>query len=422
MGSIPFAHMISVQEALDAIQCEVTPRKSELLAADRALDFVLNEDIVSDQDVPQRDQSIVDGYAVRSSDFAIRGLQPEGSVVELEIVEEVTAGQVPTCEVQAGRTVRVMTGVAIPPGADAVVMTEQVDVLDEPGIPLGVARFNTKSVKEGQNVMLRGTSLVRGQRVLVAGTRLRPADIGVIAQMGREEVRVISKTTLAVLPTGDELIDPSFLPGPGKIRNSNGPMLIACGRKLGLDVTDLGIGRDEPEVLQQMIERGLQADVLILSGGVSAGTRDFVPQVLEDLGVRTIFHKVRVKPGKPLWFGKAGNARQTLVFGLPGNPVSSFVCFHLFVNSALKKMGGESLDHASLPTATLTDRFDRVGDRAVYHPAQLFWNSQGPMLKCVRWQGSADLRALSEANALAVFPPSTVAYEAEARVAFLPLD
>ena len=423
MAPVPFAHMISVEEALDAIDSAVDSKSAEFLAADRAMDCVLAEDLCSDQDVPSRDQSIVDGYAVLSADFSVRELQAEGAVVELEILEEVTAGQIPSCEVQTGRTVRLMTGVAIPQGADAVVMIEEVDVCDEQGLPLGVARFSTKSVRAGQNIMSQGRSLIRGQVVLSAGRRLRPADMGLLAQSGQTDVRVVPKPTLAVLPTGDELVAPHLQPGPGKIRNSNGPMLIACGRQLGLDVTDLGIGRDDLGALRRLIEQGLSADVLILSGGVSAGTRDFVPQVLEELGVEPIFHKVRVKPGKPLWFGRAKNARKTLVFGLPGNPVSSFVCFQLFVRSALKKIEGERLDFsAPLPAATLASRFERVGDRAVYHPAQVLWTAEGPTLECVRWYGSGDLRALSEANALAIFPPSSVAYEAGTPVKFLSLD
>ena len=416
-------HMISVGEALDAIVNAASAKMAERLALHAAIDCVLDEDVCSDVDIPQHDQSIVDGYAVRSADFSRRASREETENIELEIIEEVTAGCVPTCEVKTGQTVRLMTGVAIPRGADAVVMIEEVDTQPEQRLPLGVAHFSTSQVIAGQNVMPRGKSLVRGQLVLSAGTRLRPVEFGLLSQVGRTGVRAVPKPTLAVLPTGDELVDPSFQPGPGKIRNSNGPMLVACGRQLRLDVTDLGIGRDDPERLRQLIEQGLTADVLVVSGGVSAGTRDFVPHVLEGLGVRPIFHKVRVKPGKPLWFGRAENTRRTLVFGLPGNPVSSFVCFQLFVRPALKKLAGQTVDlSAALPSARLTEPFERVGDRAVYHPAQLTWSGEGPEIECIAWHGSGDLRALAEANALAIFPPSQIVYEAGSRVAYQPLD
>ena len=425
MASIAPGRMISVEEALDAISTSVSAKPAERLPLNDALGCVLNEDVCSDLDVPQNDQSIVDGYAVRASDFSLRTLREKTGIaeVELEILEEVTAGNVPTCAVKTGQTVRVMTGVAMPQGADAVVMIEEVDCRDEPGLALGAARFSDAQVSSGQNVMPRAKSLRRGQLVLSAGAPIGAVEIGLLSQVGCTGVRVVPKPTLAVLPTGDELIDPCFEPGPGKIRNSNGPMLIGCSRQLGFDVKDLGIGRDDLDHLRQAIEQGLSADVLIISGGVSAGTRDLVPQVLAELKVQPVFHKVRIKPGKPLWFGVAENAQRTKVFGLPGNPVSSFVCFQLFVRTALKTLGGQKIDrNASLPSARLSSRFEGVGNRTVYHPAWLSWSTEGPEIECIVWHGSGDLRALAMANALAIFPPGEVAYEAGQRVAYQSLD
>ena len=423
MASSAVGHMISVEEAIAAIRTEVNAKSAERLALSDALGCVLAEDVCSDLDVPQNDQSIVDGYAVRAADFALRAIQAEGTDVELEILEEVTAGNVPSSTVKNGQTVRVMTGVAMPPGADAVVMIEEVECREEAKMPMGIARFSNTQVAPGQNIMCRGKSLQRGQLVLSAGAPIGGVEMGLLAQAGCNGVRVIPKPTLAVLPTGDELIDPGFDPAPGKIRNSNGPMLMGCGRQLGLDVLDLGIGRDDVDHLRHAIERGLSADVLIISGGVSAGTRDLVPQVLTEQNVRARFHKVKVKPGKPLWFGVAENAQQTKVFGLPGNPVSSFVCFQVFVRPALKQLGGQQIDPTtSLPFARLSSRFEGVGNRAVYHPAQLSWSEDGPEIECVLWHGSGDLRALSRDNALAIFPPGDTACEAGQSVAYQRLD
>ncbi|MBC20200.1 MAG: molybdenum cofactor biosynthesis protein [Planctomycetaceae bacterium] len=418
-------HMISVEEALASIREAVHAKSAERLPLPDALGCVLDEDVCSDLDVPRHDQSIVDGYAVCASDFSIRGVQKNsGSIaVELEILEEVTAGSVPTCKVKSGNTVRLMTGVAIPPGADAVVMMEHVECRDEPHQRRGIAHFVDAHVTAGQNIMRQGKSIKRGQLVLTAGTTIGGVELGLLAQVGCSGIRVIPRPSLAVLPTGDELLDPSMDPPPGKIRNSNGPMLLGCGRQLGLQVRDLGIGRDNIDHLRRSIEEGLSADVLIISGGVSAGTLDLVPGVLADLDVQAIFHKVSVKPGKPLWFGVAKNAKQTKVFGLPGNPVSSFVCFQAFVRPALMQLAGKLGDvEAPLPTAVLRDRFEGVGKRTVFHPARLHRVAGGTEIECLQWHGSGDLRALSGANALAIFPADEKPYAAGRAVAYQLID
>ena len=424
--------MISIDEAFEYVLRHAAPKASQRVPLGDALDWVLAEDIFSDLDVPPQDLSLVDGYAVRSTDFSLRSLSdPEaGAAVELAVLEEVTAGNVPTCEVATGKTVRVMTGVGVPEGADAVVMIEESVWQQEAGLDLGVASFTSREVVAGQNIMPCGRSLRRGQLVLPSGTRIRPAEIGLLAQAGRTGVRVVTRPRVAVLPTGDELVDAGFFPGPGKIRNSNGPMLIAAARQLGVEVVDLGIGRDDREQLLNAVERGLQADVLMISGGVSAGVLDLVPEVLEQLGVRPIFHKVRLKPGKPLWFGVADNSNSgtnsdtaTLVFGLPGNPVSSFVCFQLFVRIAIKRMSGQ-IDIPSLTTAfaPLARGFDVRADRTTYHPAHLQWSETGATIDPVSWHGSGDLRALATANALAVFPEGQEHYEPGQWISYQPLD
>jgi molybdopterin molybdotransferase len=406
--------MISVEEALQHVLNAAQPRPPARVSLRETLGCVLAEDVASDVDSPPHDKSLVDGYAVQAGAFVRRA---ERSPLELAVIEQVTAGEVPTSEVGSGTTIRVMTGAPIPQGADAVVMTEDAQWREEAGVPLGTVQFaQDLEVTAGQNIMPRGTSLRRGQVVLDCGDPIGPAQIGLLAEVGRSDVAVVPPPEVAILPTGDELVDVGFVPGPGKIRNSNGPMLISCGQQAGAVVRDLGVGRDEQEQLASLVREGLAADVLIIAGGVSAGVRDLVPQVLTEVGVEQVFHKVRLKPGKPLWFGvhqsgihERGQAASTLVFGLPGNPVSSFVCFHLFVAPVIARLAGYSRVTAPRVSGTLCEAFQQRGDRVTYHPARIE-EGERPQVQLIAWRGSADLRALVDANALAIFPADDRAY------------
>jgi molybdopterin molybdotransferase len=406
--------MISVEEALQQVLDTAQARPPVRVSFSETLGRVLAEDVTSDVDSPPHDKSLVDGYAVRAAAFARRAERPQ---VELAVIEQVAAGDVASGEVGSGTAIRVMTGAPIPQGADAVVMREDAPWREEPGVPLGVVRLAQDSqVTAGQNIMLRGTSLRRGQLVLDCGSPIGPQQIGLLAEVGRADVTVIPPPQVAVLPTGDELVDVGFVPGPGKIRNSNGPMLISCARQAGGVVSDLGVGRDDHEQLSSLVRDGLATDVLIIAGGVSAGGRDLVPQVLAEAGVEQVFHKVRLKPGKPLWFGlhqaglsDQGEAASTLVFGLPGNPVSSFVCFQLFVAPAIARLAGYTEVTAPRITARLSDAFEHRGDRTTYHPAWIA-DGDGGQVQLIAWRGSADLRALVDANALAIFPAGDCSY------------
>jgi molybdopterin molybdotransferase len=281
--------------------------------------------------------------------------------------------------------------------------------------------------KPGMNLILRGTSLQVGQTVLPAGRVLRPQEIGALAEVGREKLSLRPRPRVGILATGDELVPVGAQPGPGQIRNSNEAMLGAQTRRAGGDPLLLGIVPDDPDELRQRITAGLDSDVLLLSGGVSEGTHDLVPSVLAGLGVRNVFHKIQMRPGKPLWFGVwagAGRAtsRQTLVFGLPGNPVSSLVCFEVFVRPCLRRLMG--LEPAVLPPvcARLTQEHVARGDRPTYNPARLRWESDGRVVAPVRWHGSSDLQAMVEANALAVFPGGEATYLPGTSVEVLPFE
>ncbi len=390
--------MQSVDEALAQVLKAAHSRSPVKVAARDALGLVLAEDVTSDVDSPPHDKSIVDGYAIVAADLA-------AGPAEFEVLEEVTAGDVPHERVVSGAAVRIMTGAPLPDGADSVVMVEQSQLRAGNGSTLGRVLLNPSKVTRGQNIMRRAVAMARGDRVLSTGHVLRAIELGLLAEVGRTEVLAIPRPRLAVLATGNELVPPSEKPAPGEIRNSNSPMLVAAAQTAGAEAIDLGIARDEQRDLEQRIAQGLEADVLVLSGGVSAGVLDLVPAVLSSLGVEPVFHKIRMKPGKPLWFGvKRHDARRTtLVFGLPGNPASSFVGFELFVRPAIARLSGRSVSSHEAP-AQLAVEFTHRGDRPTFHPSVLEEQGGERIVRPLRSQGSGDLRVWAEADCLACFP------------------
>jgi molybdopterin molybdotransferase len=363
-----------------------------------SLDRVLAGDITSDIDSPPHDKAMVDGYAAIAADFA-------GGSAELSILEEVTAGAVPTLTVSSGHCTRIMTGAPLPAGADAVIMVEHTELT-----PDGSRVCIAEQAKSGQNIMVKAASLRRGEVVLSAG-----------------------QDRVAVLSTGNELVEADRQPAAGQIRNSNGPLLAAAVRRAGGVPIELGIARDNISDLRDKIGRGLGSDILVLSGGVSAGVLDLVPGVLRELGVEQVFHKVNLKPGKPLWFGVTGSRfrvqgsksesgslkpetlkpePETLVFGLPGNPVSSLVCFELFIRPAIAKVSGRNPDAGNRRVrARLAGGFAHRGDRPTYYPAFVRRDGDDWSAEPVAWRGSADLCGLTRANALIPFPAGDRAWQ-----------
>lgn len=381
--------MLTVVEAQAEILLRVMPLApvATTLGPD-ALGCVLAETVCSDMDLPPFDKAMMDGYAVRAADCSPAGTR-------LTVTDEIMAGMTPKRTVIDTQAARIMTGAPVPAGADAVVMVEQTR---SDGDFVGIDAV----VRVGQNIQPRGRECREGESVLATGTVLRPAELALLATVGRTRVMASPRPNVAVLTTGDEIVAPDVKPGPAQIRNSNGPMLAALVTQTGCALQDLGVARDERAELRQRIEQGLRADVLILTGGVSAGKLDLVPDVLRDLGVIPHVHKVLMKPGKPMFFGTRG---QTLVFGLPGNPVSSFVCFTLFVAPALAKLSGVDLPPVQPVRLPLAEPFRPSGDRPLYQPAQIEAADVGEQVRPVRWLGSADLRGLCRADALAVFEP-----------------
>ena len=396
--------MLTIDEALSHVLKHARTLLPTNVALEDALGHVLAEDIPSDIDSPPHDKSIVDGYAIRAADLT-------ADIVELNVIEEVVAGQIPALSVERGQATRIMTGAPIPSGADSVVMVERTVLLpaESPSSTAASVRIEPGPFSAGQNIARRGTSMRVGEIVLKAGNVIRPIEIGVLAEVGRTRVGVVRQPSVAVLATGNELVPAVETPQPAHIRNSNGPMLAALATKAGGKAIDLGIGRDDEIHLRELITKGLDADILVLSGGVSAGVLDLVPQVLKDLGVEQIFHKVSLKPGKPLWFGVRNvDERRTLVFGLPGNPVSSLVCFELFVRPAIAALGSQPSNGLKRFSAALANDFVHRGDRPTYHPARMVDGAIQPL----PWQGSGDLRTLAEATVLAHFPPGDRSYRA----------
>jgi molybdopterin molybdotransferase len=403
-ASLVRSFMLSVAEAQQLILGNTHPLTSDwVMGLPYQLNHVLAEDIVSDIDSPPFDKAMVDGFAVRSADAA------SGST-SFKITQEILAGQFSTTVVQSGEAASIMTGAPLPPGADAVVMHEVTerrgDIVTIPG-----------PIKPRQNIMAAGSEMKRDETVLFRGQRLGPVELGILASVGRATVRCCQPPSVAILSTGDELVEPGLPLAPGQIRNSNASLLHGLVQQAHAKPKYLGIACDTIDSLKPLIEAGLQCDVLLITGGVSAGKVDLVPDVLQQLGVTPIFHKVALKPGKPLFFGTLGTR---LIFGLPGNPVSGLVNFHLFVMPALRKLMGR--DEPYLPAvmqATLTGAFQHKSDRPTYFPVKLSLLEGHWQATPLKWKGSGDLRTLSQATTFAIFPIGEVRYAAGSSIEVL---
>ncbi|MHC2068940.1 molybdopterin molybdotransferase MoeA [Bremerella sp. T1] len=394
--------MLSVTEALAEVARHAFQLPTHECPAMEALGAALAEDLISPVESPAFDKAMMDGFALIAADTA-------GGNTNLEIVEEITAGNTSKEAIQSGMAARIMTGAPMPDGADSVVMVEETQIDSE-----NVDRVHVlQSVKQGSHVLKRGGLLSKGQVVIPAGSIIRPIEVGILADLAGGKAKVRRRPTVAIISTGDELVEAHEEPGPGQIRNTNGPMLAAMVEEAGGKAIRLGIVRDNREALTEAITEGLKADILLISGGMSVGVKDFGPTLLAEQGVEKVFHKVQLKPGKPLWFGKqASGESPTLVFGLPGNPVSSLVCFHLFVRSAMSALVGRTSDSPFVPGFLLTRDFVNPGNRPVFFPAfACRKEGAGATIAPLDWKGSADLATLAKANALACFDANSQ-YEA----------
>jgi molybdopterin molybdotransferase len=412
--------MISVEEALEKILNQVKVLETEEKPILDCLGQVLAEDIYSEIDVPPWANASMDGYAVIAENT--RGATPVNPRV-LPVVGELAAGVLPQRPLKTGEALRIMTGAPIPQGADAVVKFEDTDEPERKTGHLKPSRVSILvEVKPGTNIRPAGEDVSKGKLILSQGTLLRPAAIGVLASTGQVTAKVIRRPLVAIIATGDELIEPGQTLPPGHIYNSNAYGLAASVRRYGGIPKLLGIARDTKKDLESKVRQGLDTDLILTSGGVSHGDYDIVKDILASLGEIT-FWTVRMKPGKPLAFGNLrGNGREIPHLGLPGYPVSSMVVFEVLARPALLKMMGRShLDKSSV-WATAEHEIVNKDDRRLFARSIVTRRNEQYFVKLAGPQQSGILSTLAQANSLAVVPENISKIEAGDKVEVMMLD
>lgn len=403
---IPIERALEVTLAAAAEMAAPDRMPAETIPLEESLGRILRENIDADEDYPRFDKAIRDGFAVRFEDLAkIPAL--------LEIRGESRAGQAAGITVTPGTCCEIMTGAPLPEGANTVVMVEHTETVTPSQVRI------LRGARDGEGLLRRAAELRRGERVFSAGRRIELADIGTLASFGKAEVRVSKKPRVAILATGDELVEVRENPSEAQIRNSNSYTLYSEVVAAGGEPILLGIGRDNVEDLRARIRRGLEQDVLLVSGGVSMGKYDFVENVFAEFGVRVLFDSVAMKPGKPTVFGYR---EQTFVFGLPGNPVSTIVAFRMFVTPVIRSLLKAAQSGLGTLRAGLEAPAKRDPSRTAIVPALVRFDGQSYRIRTAPWKGSSDLAGLSRANALVVIPAGEGALQAGEWVDFFSLE
>jgi molybdopterin molybdotransferase len=384
---------ISFATALETVRGEARTLGEETIPLADALHRVLCDDVVSDIDMPPFDKSAMDGFACRAADLG----------GPLKIIGTVRAGRLPEKSVSEGECMRIMTGAAVPGGADTVVMKEET-----------VETGGTVTVRQGArtgNICLRGEDVSAGDTVLTAGTLITPAVSAVLAASGSDPVPVFRRPVLGVLATGDELVEPNESPAGGMIRSSNGAQLVAQAKRAGFPVVYLGIAGDNPKEIRDTIERGTgDVNVYVISGGVSVGDYDHVPAVLEEAGFEILIRKVAMKPGMPLVFGRREDA---WVFGLPGNPVSVFVLFEIFVKDFCFRLEGHDYE-PDIRMCTLGRPFTRKNAERLSHIPVIV--TEEGKANLIEYHGSAHINAYSSADGIMRVPAGVDRIDAGERI------
>lgn len=357
-----------------------------------AMGRVLGEDIIASRDNPPWDNSAMDGFAVRWED--IKQEHAITKLVELKVIEDVPAGKVATKTVGPGQAIRIMTGAPVPKGATTVVKVEETE-------PVGDTVRIFKEVGRGGNIRLQGEDVKKGDCIIAKGTQIRPAEAGMLAILAKSFVLVHQRPRVAVLSTGDELADLDERFDEDKIINSNSYGIAAAVQEAGGIPILLGIAKDQPAALKEKIAHGLNADVLVLSGGVSLGESDFTKAVFKDLGVEMNFWKLAIRPGQPLAFGKI---QGKLAFGLPGNSVSSMVTFEQLVRPAVLKMGGHRSYGRPVVKAVFQEKFSKGTDRRHFLRGILTREDGVLKVRTTGGQGSGILTSMVKANCLIDVP------------------
>ncbi|HEX5045041.1 MAG TPA: gephyrin-like molybdotransferase Glp [Candidatus Polarisedimenticolaceae bacterium] len=383
--------MISIEEAFERLMAAIAPLPPVEVSLEYAYGRVVAEEIRADRDVPAADRSAMDGFAVHAAD-----VREAGAI--LRVAGEVRAGEpAPAAELPRGEAVRIFTGALLPPGADAVVMLEATELGSDP------ARVRLcEPAERGQNVRARASDRRAGEIVLLPGDPIHAAEMAALAALGRPRVRVHRAPDVRILATGDEVVPVAATPGDHQVRNSNAWGLRAQLRELGLTARDGGIAPDDREGLRARLREGLQGDVLLVTGGVSVGAYDLVADVLKGEGLTVLFHGVAMRPGKPLLAGRCGDC---LVFGLPGNPLSTFATFLVFVGPALRRLMGYTRCAPPCLKATLRAPLARRPGRTSLHVGRVLREGDGLVAEPLPSTGSGDVLSLVRANAFLVTEP-----------------
>jgi molybdopterin molybdotransferase len=401
--------MISVEEAIDKILSHIQPLGFEKVSLLEALGRAMAEDIYASRDIPPFDNSGMDGYALRWED-----IQKASSdrPVRLEVIEDLPAGSISVKTVNHGEAIRIMTGAHIPKGADTIVPVEETE---KDGKFVSIL----KAVPHGGHIRRAGGDVRKGDPIIARGDLVLPAEVGMIATMGRSFVSVYQKPLVAILCTGEELVDVDEDLDGVKIVSSNSYTLAAQVKDCGAIPLQLGIAKDRKAEIEDKLRHGLRADVIISSAGISVGDYDFVREALKDLGMEMVFWRVAMKPGKPVAFGKIQGKP---VFGLPGNPVSSMVAFEQFVRPALLKMMGHHQLFRPVIEAFLKEDIEKepgrrhfVRSHVTFEDGRYFVTTTGP-------QGSDILTSMVRANGLMVIPEDREIVRAGERVKVQLLD
>ncbi|HZS76899.1 MAG TPA: gephyrin-like molybdotransferase Glp [Ktedonobacteraceae bacterium] len=388
--------MLSVEEALERILAEISPLPAAQVPLPESLGLVLAQDIVAQEDIPPFANSAMDGYALLSKDSQPRNGQPP----RLRVTGYVAAGYVADHTVEEGTAMRIMTGAPVPPGADAVIQVEltRSDGPDSQWVEI------LQPVAPGNNIRPAAEDMRRGQTVLARGTEIGPWEIGILATLGWPTVPAIRRPEIAILGTGDEIIDVDEPLQPGKIRNSNSYLLEAAIRRIGAIPHRLGVARDTVESLREKFSQAMQSDLIIATGGVSVGDFDLVKNIMAEQGAIN-FWRINMRPGKPVAFGHIGNKP---LLGLPGNPVSTAVTFELFGRPVIRKMLGHTRLLRPQVEVVVEDGVSERVMRRHYVRAYVSWQNGRFVARTTGNQGSNILTSLLNANALIVVPEGGV--------------
>jgi molybdopterin molybdotransferase len=374
--------MITLQQALDIAFSEAQILNTEAIDYLQATDRILAQDVFTDADMPPFNKSAMDGYACRRNDLG----------KELEVLEVIPAGKTSEFSIGPGQCSKIMTGAQVPEGADLVFMVEYAEET-----ATGKVRFTGE--KTNSNICMKGEDLKAGDLVLSAGTMLRPQHIAILATVGCTAPLVYAQPDLGIISTGSELVSPETKPGLSQIRNSNGPQLVAQATKYGFSVTNYGIVQDDPAKIRQLIQKSTDTNnVTILSGGVSVGDFDFVPEIIQELGFEIHFNKINIKPGQHTTFASKVNK---YIIGLPGNPVSAFIQFEVFVLPFLRKLMNYTQSEIRFPIRMSDDFSRKKSDREECLPVQLTSENE---IRMVNYHGSAHIHAYHQAFGFITVP------------------